>query len=794
MLDEFMRAKKKALDRYFDRMNDMQRKAVFSVRGPVLILAGAGSGKTTVLINRIANMIAFGDGYENADLTVTVPKEDIDFLDSYDGSKDEATVSRLRDICAVDPVMPYNILAITFTNKAAAELRTRLADMLGEETAASVTAATFHSACVRILRREIDRIGFEKNFTIYDADDSQRMIKNCIEALDISDKNFPPKSVMGMISSAKDKLISPDEYEQQANGDYRKMTVAKIYREYLRRMKDANALDFDDIICRTIELFEKEPDVLDHYRNLYKYIMVDEYQDTNPAQFRLVSLLAGKFRNLCVVGDDDQSIYRFRGATIENILSFEDQFKNARVIRLEQNYRSTQNILTAANCVIRNNASRREKKLWTDKGDGEKVTLYKAADGEAEARFLADKIEEGVKNGRHYSDFAALYRMNAQSNSLERAFTARGIPYKVVGGLRFYDRKEIRDMVAYLSILNNPGDVLRFDRIVNEPKRGIGETTVSMIEQIASDLGVTPVEVMRDSENYAPLSKKSAALTKLAATLDSLREASETKPLTELIDLLLDKTGYGTMLKNLGEEGETRLENINELKSTIAEYVEKTDEAGDEPTLSGFLEEISLYTDIDRVDMDADAVCLMTIHSAKGLEFPVVFIVGMEEGIFPGVRSMEDPDDIEEERRLAYVAITRAKEKLYITHAISRMLFGQTNRNLRSRFIKEIDSDCLERIDSTTKMQRRPKDEEITANTHNFTLQSQLAVQKKAGVEKQAKAAVEFAAGDRVKHPKFGEGTVIKATKMSNDMMLEIAFDETGTKKIMANFAKLVKI
>ena len=690
--------------------------------------------------------------------------------------------------------MPYNILAITFTNKAAAELRTRLADMLGEETAASVTAATFHSACVRILRREIDRIGFEKNFTIYDADDSQRMIKNCIEALDISDKNFPPKSVMGMISSAKDRLISPDEYEQQANGDYRKMTVAKIYREYLRRMKDANALDFDDIICRTIELFEKEPDVLDHYRNLYKYIMVDEYQDTNPAQFRLVSLLAGKFRNLCVVGDDDQSIYRFRGATIENILSFEDQFKNARVIRLEQNYRSTQNILTAANCVIRNNASRREKKLWTDKGDGEKVTLYKAADGEAEARFLADKIEEGVKNGRHYSDFAALYRMNAQSNSLERAFTARGIPYKVVGGLRFYDRKEIRDMVAYLSILNNPGDVLRFDRIVNEPKRGIGETTVSMIEQIASDLGVTPVEVMRDSENYAPLSKKSAALTKLAATLDSLREASETKPLTELIDLLLDKTGYGTMLKNLGEEGETRLENINELKSTIAEYVEKTEEAGDEPALSGFLEEISLYTDIDRVDMDADAVCLMTIHSAKGLEFPVVFIVGMEEGIFPGVRSMEDPDDIEEERRLAYVAITRAKEKLYITHAISRMLFGQTNRNLRSRFIKEIDSDCLERIDSTTKMQRRPKDEEITANTHNFTLQSQLAVQKKAGVEKQAKAAVEFAAGDRVKHPKFGEGTVIKATKMSNDMMLEIAFDETGTKKIMANFAKLVKI
>ncbi|MBQ8569210.1 MAG: UvrD-helicase domain-containing protein [Oscillospiraceae bacterium] len=788
---DFTTARKKALAEYFSRMNDMQREAVFAVKGPVLILAGAGSGKTTVLINRIANMIAFGDGYSDENTPPSVTADDIKFLNEYDGSRDEETVSRLRDLCAVNPVRPYNILAITFTNKAAGELRERLAAMLGEDISSKITAATFHSACVRILRREIDKLGYSRSFTIYDADDSQRMIKACLETLDISDKSFPPKAVMNMISSAKDKLIDPDKFEEQAAGDYRKLTIAKVYREYRSRMRAANAVDFDDIICLTVELFEQEPDVLDHYQNLYRYIMVDEYQDTNTAQFRLVSLLASKYRNICVVGDDDQSIYRFRGATIENILSFEDDFENSTVIRLEQNYRSTQNILSAANCVVQNNTARKDKKLWTDKGDGGKITVYKSGDENAEAKFIADKIEEGHADGKNYSDYAILYRMNAQSNSIERTFTMRGIPYKVVGGMRFFDRKEIKDIIAYLSVINNPSDVLRFKRIVNEPKRGIGDSTVSMIEQIASDLGTSPVSVMRDSENYAPLSKKSAALTKLAGIFDLLTEAAENGPLDSLIDLLLDKTGYGTMLKNLGDEGSARLENINELKSSVAEYVKSMEEAGEIPELSGFLEEIALYTDIDRMDTDADAVCMMTVHSAKGLEFPVVFIAGMEEGIFPGIRSLDTPDELEEERRLAYVAITRAKEQLFITHAQTRMLFGQTNRNLQSRFIKEIDKDYIERIDSTVKNKTKPANEGIQASK-NYSLQSQLTAMKLESAKKHSN--VEYSAGERVKHSVFGEGTILSAKKMGNDSLLEVAFDEKGTKKIMANFAKIVKL
>ncbi len=792
MIEDFIQLKQLALKKYFNNLNDMQQKAVFAVNGPVLILAGAGSGKTTVLINRIANMITFGNAFEDKNVPPSVTDADIDFLRSYDGSRAEEDVSRLRELCAVDTVKPYNILAITFTNKAASELKNRLSDMLGEEQASQIAAATFHSACVRVLRREISRLGFTSSFTIYDSDDSQSMIKACIEALDISDKNFPPKAVMNMISSAKDKLIGPDEYEAAAEGDYRKNVVAKIYREYQSRMKAANALDFDDIICHTVKLFEENPDVLDHYQNLYKYIMVDEYQDTNTAQFRLVSLLSQKRKNLCVVGDDDQSIYRFRGATIENILSFEDDFEDCAVIRLEQNYRSTQNILNAANCVVKNNLSRKEKKLWTEGEEGNKVVIYKAGDENAEARFICDKIEDNIKNGGEYKDCAVLYRMNAQSNSIERNFTSRGIPYKVVGGMRFYDRKEIRDMIAYLSVINNPDDVLRFKRIVNEPKRGIGDTTVSMIEQIASDLETSPVSVMRDAENYAPLSKKSASLTKLAAVFDALTEAAETKPLDSLIDLLLDKTGYGTMMKNLGDEGAMRLENIYELKSSMSDYMRSMEEAGEEPTLSGFLEEISLYTDIDKLDTDANAVCLMTIHSAKGLEFPVVFIAGMEEGIFPGVRSMDNPDDIEEERRLAYVAITRAKKQLYITHAQTRMLFGQTNRNLQSRFIKEIDKDFVERIDGTFKAPKKKTEEGIVAQNNTYTLQSQMTAMKLEAAKKNASA--DFSVGDRIKSTVFGEGTILSVKKMGNDALLEVAFDEKGTKKLMANYAKIVKI
>ncbi|MGN0674904.1 MAG: ATP-dependent helicase [Oscillospiraceae bacterium] len=784
---DFTGAKRKALEKYFDRLNDMQKKAVFTVNGPVLILAGAGSGKTSVLVNRIANMVTFGNAYADENVPAGISDDDIAFLENYNGSRDDSEVSRLADIVAVNRINPWNILAITFTNKAAGELKERLRSMLGEQ-ADSVCAATFHSACVRILRREIDKLGYTSSFTIYDSDDSQRLLKSCYDPLDLSDKAFPPKAVLGVISSAKDKLITPDEFESAAKGDYRKMGIAKLYKLYQSRLHDANALDFDDIIRLTVELFEKEPDVLAHYRNLYKYVMVDEYQDTNQAQFRLVSLLSGEHRNLCVVGDDDQSIYKFRGATIENILSFEEQFENSAVIRLEQNYRSTQNILNAANSVISNNLSRKEKKLWTGAGDGDKVTIFKACDESAESRFVAGKILDGVKDGAEYKDFAVLYRMNAQSNSLERTFTQSGIPYKVIGGMRFYDRKEIKDITAYLAVLNNNRDMLRFKRIINEPKRGIGDTTISMIEQIAGDLNMSPVEVMKNSESYPLLSKKTAALIKTADMFIYLSDFAETHSLSELLDELLDKTGYANAMKALGDEGAGRMENINELKTTMAQYSEAN---GEEASLSGFLEEISLYTDVDKLDDGDNVVSMMTMHSAKGLEFPTVFIVGMEEGIFPGVRSMNSLEDMEEERRLAYVAITRAKKKLYITHAKQRMLFGSTNRNLISRFAKEISSEYVERIDSTVKM-REENDDVIVQNVPKYTLQSELANRKVEQAKKNASA--DFSIGERVKHNVFGEGTVLSVKKISNDAMLEVAFDTVGTKKLMANFAKITKI
>ncbi len=786
----FTGANRAALEKYFGRLNDMQKKAVFTVKGPVLVLAGAGSGKTSVLVNRIANMVTFGNAYNDENVPASVSEEDIGFLEAYDGSRDEAIVSRLADIIAVDRVSPWNILAITFTNKAAGELKERLASMLGND-ADSVCAATFHSACVRILRREIENLGYyTSSFTIYDSDDSQRLLKSCYEPLDLSDKAFPPRMVLSMISSAKDKLIAPDEFENAANGDYRKMGIAKLYRLYQTRLRDANAVDFDDIIRLTVELFEKEPDVLQHYRNLYKYIMVDEYQDTNQAQFRLVSLLSEGHKNLCVVGDDDQSIYRFRGATIENILGFENQFENAEVIRLEQNYRSTQNILNAANSVIANNESRKEKRLWTSAGDGSKVTVYRAFDESAESAYVADEILSAVDKGASYGDFAVLYRMNAQSNSLERTFTRSGIPYRVIGGLKFYDRKEIKDITSYLALLNNNRDMLRFKRVINEPKRGIGDATVSMIEQISGDLNISPIEVMRDCASYPVLSKKSLVLVKTANMFIHLSDFAETHSLSELLDELLDKTGYANAMKALGDEGIGRLENISELKTTMTQYEEAN---GDEASLSGFLEEISLYTDLDKLDSDDNAVSMMTMHSAKGLEFPTVFIVGAEEGIFPGNRSMDTQEDMEEERRLAYVAITRAKEKLFITYAKQRMLFGFTNRNLISRFAKEIGKDYVEKIDSTVRTEETSAaDEVIVQSAPKYSLKSELANRKAEQSKKSVNA--DFSVGERVRHNVFGDGTVLSVKKISNDAMLEVAFDSVGTKKLMANFAKITKI
>lgn len=784
--NDFINTKQQALKKYFERMNTKQQEAVFTVKGPVLVLAGAGSGKTTVLVNRIANMIYFGNAFFDTTVPSSLQEADIDYLNDFANGK-ETNVKRLKEIVSVDCVNPWNILAITFTNKAAGELKERLEKMLGED-AKGIVAATFHSSCVRILRREIDKLGYTPSFTIYDTDDTQRVIKTCLAELEIAEKMFPPKMLLSEISRQKDQMITPQAYEEAARGDYRKLVISKVYKLYQQKLKAANAVDFDDIICLTVELFRKFPDVLDHYQNLYKYILVDEYQDTNKVQYKLVSMLSAKYGNLCVVGDDDQSIYKFRGATIENILSFEEEFENAKVIRLEQNYRSTQNILTVANELIKNNTGRKGKNLWTSSGDGSPIKIYKAANEIGEAKYVAQSILKNVENGGKYCDNAVLYRMNAQSNAIEKALMSSGVPYKIIGGLKFYDRKEIKDILAYLAVINNPADLLRLKRIINEPKRGIGNATFSIIEQITSDLGITPVEVLEQSADYAPLVKKSKTLTAIADMFAELTAISEEKPLDELLDELLVKTGYEKMLRQLGEEGQMRLDNINELKSTMVNYSEQAEE----PSLAGFLEEVSLYTDIDDLDENSDYVFLMTMHSAKGLEFPNVYIVGMEEGIFPSARSMENDDDIEEERRLAYVAITRAKKNLSISYARERMLFGKTTRNRYSRFIKELPEEYLEHSKQQFENTGSKSSGSIITSTTNMTLQAQLS--KKKRTETHTSANISFSIGDRVKHNIFGEGTVLKATKMSNDTMLEVAFDKRGTKKIMANFAKIKKI
>lgn len=777
----FFAAKQAALKKYFSRMNDMQQEAVFAVKGPVLVLAGAGSGKTTVIVNRIANLINFGNAFHDEAYEGTA--DDIAFLNDYaEGKTDD--FDTLREITAVDPVKPWNILAITFTNKAAGELKERLASMLGEE-AGSINASTFHSACVRILRCEIDNLGFGRDFTIYDSSDSQRLIKNVIAELDVSEKQFAPKSVLGEISFAKDKMITPERMLADAGNDYRKKVIARLYKVYMERLRAANALDFDDILCKTVELFDSFPEVLEKYRNRYKYIMVDEYQDTNHVQFRLVSLLSAGHKNLCVVGDDDQSIYRFRGANIENILGFEEQFEGAKVVRLEQNYRSTQTVLDAANSVISHNVGRKEKSLWTSGEKGNKIKWYKAADENDEAKFIADTIIADYKEHGTYSRNAVLYRMNAQSNIVERALVKADIPYRVYGGMRFYDRKEIKDVTSYLAFINNPNDMLRFRRIIGEPKRGIGDSTVALIDDISRDLKISPYEVMRDCEEYAPLSKKVTALRNAAAMFGELIEMVDTLPLDELLDNVLDKTGYLDYLRSM-ENGETKIENVNELRTSVIQYMEQADE----PTLGGFLEEAALFTDADSDDGSDDKVVLMTVHSAKGLEFENVFVIGMEDGIFPGSRSFDREEDMEEERRLAYVAITRAKKQLYITSAGRRMIFGQTQRNVTSRFVREIGRELIDKTDNYSKV-KDDHDNSVT-EVQSLSLQQQLARAKRQAAANTSDTTYE--AGERVLHKIFGEGTIISAKKMSNDYMLEIAFDKVGTKKIMANFAKLLKL
>lgn len=784
-INSFNEAKRAALKKYFSRMNNMQQEAVFTVNGPLLVLAGAGSGKTTVIVNRIANMINFGNAY--SDDSRSGSDEEIAFLNSY-AAGDTDDFQSLRDIVAVEPVKAWNILAITFTNKAAAELKERLNAMLGEESL-NIHASTFHSACVRILRQEIELLGYSRDFTIYDSDDSQRMIKNVMAEIDVSEKQFAPRAVLTEISFAKDKMITPEMFLQDAGNDYRRKILARLYSLYQKRMKAANALDFDDILLLTVELFEKFPDVLEKYQKRYKYIMVDEYQDTNHVQFRLVSLLSQSHGNLCVVGDDDQSIYKFRGANIENILGFEKQFSGAKVIRLEQNYRSTQTILDAANSVISHNTSRKEKSLWTNGEKGDNIYWYKAFDENDEAKFIADTILENRKKTGKYSDNAVLYRMNAQSNIIERVFVRSGIPYRVYGGMRFYDRKEIKDITSYLSVINNPYDQLRFERIINEPKRGIGDSTLGIIRDISRDLRLTPFEVMRNCTDYPLLSKKTSSLKNAADMFDDLTAKAEELPMDKFFDYLLFRTGYLNSLKAL-ENGDAKIENVQELRSTIVSYMEEAES----PSLSGFLEEIALYTEADRDDGSEDRVTLMTVHSAKGLEFDNVFVSGMEDGIFPSSRSFDSEDDLEEERRLAYVAITRARKNLFLTSAAQRLLYGQTQRNITSRFMREIGSSLIEKHDNAAALKNNPPSESsgVTA-IHSASLQQQLA-RNKMFAGNNTKSSVEYNTGDRVAHNTFGEGTVLSVRKMAGDALLEIAFDKVGTKNIMANFAKMRKL
>lgn len=742
-------------------LNEMQQLAVDTTEGPLLILAGAGSGKTTVLVNRVEHIIS----------------------------------SHLAT--------PWQVLAITFTNKAAGELRERLVSAIGEE-ANDIWAYTFHSCCSRILRRFGEKIGYTNHFTIYDTDDSRRVMKQCQKQLGIEDKLINHKSILAEISRAKDSLISPEEYKQTAQNDFRKSKIAECYELYQAQLKKSDAMDFDDIIFNTVKLLEENEDVRNIYQTQFKYVMVDEYQDTNHAQYVLTSLLADKYKNICVVGDDDQSIYRFRGATIENILSFENHYKGAKVIRLEENYRSTQNILDGANAVISHNKNRKGKTLFTRSGSGDKI-VYKTVMSESEeSQYIIDEIVKNVNNGMKYSDHAILYRMNAQSRNLEVMLTKSGISHRIIGGHRFFDRKEIKDIVSYLAVINNPSDNVRLQRIINVPKRAIGDTMFANVLEIGAGLGMSAFEVCERADEFQKTSRSASKLMNFTKMIRDFQECIENgMGLNDLLQEVLDVTKYLDYLQEEPETYEDRVNNIKELSSMFIKYEEESEDAN----LSEFLEDVALISDIDSYNEDEDAVVLMTLHSAKGLEFPVVFIPGMEEGIFPGNQSMFSEEDLEEERRLAYVGITRAKKKLYLISSQQRMLYGQTSRNMPSRFLREIPSSV---IDDQSVVARRstgfttPRTAYANASRNELGHSSHKKIgsytQSSSSAHKFGQAGnaaqknnIDFKVGDTVCHKSFGTGTVLTVTPMGGDMLLEVAFDKAGTKKMMANYARLEK-
>ena len=775
---EYNGIKKALFDIYFGHLNPMQKKAVFKTEGPLLVLAGAGSGKTTVIVNRIANVILFGSAASdsalphNADIILPQMKQALE-----SGSKEQ--VKEALRLCAVNPAPPYRVLCITFTNKAAREFKERLQRVLGD-MARDIWAGTFHSVCVRILRRHIDLLGYKSDFTIYDTDDTKKLITQVLKDLGIAESKLSPKMAMGMISKAKEANLTAEEFALEAGKDRLMLTVSEVYTRYQQRLKAANALDFDDIILLTALLLDKEPEIAEKYRNHFKYILVDEYQDTNVSQGRLVARLTGADKNVCVVGDDDQSIYSFRGATVDNILGFDTEYDGAQVIRLEQNYRSTANILAAANGIIKNNISRKGKELWTEAEDGEKVVIKRLFAQNDEADFICNTIEDAVAKGAKYSDFAVLYRVNALSNALESGFVRKKIPYKIFGGIRFYERREVKDILAYLSVIANPDDDVRLRRIINVPKRAIGDSTIEKAASIAAEQGISLFRVAENAYNYKELSRTVPKLEKFTSMIKDLQDEAKTLSLADLVSRVIEVTGYRLMLAE-EENGTEREENILELVSSAALF----QETAETPTLAEFLNEISLVSDLDGYEEDTDAVVLMTVHSAKGLEFNTVFLPGFEDGLFPSVQSFSEGESgLEEERRLAYVAVTRARKKLYLLYTSNRMLYGRTENKQLSRFAREIPNGvCLH--------QNMPSSQSPFAAPQSSQSPKRVYLDNIRAAATKAQAAEVIEEGARVSHPIFGKGEILQTQEMGGDVLYEIQFDNGSIKRLMGSFAKL---
>ena len=810
----FIQARHDAIATEYSNLNPCQRQGVLATEGPLLLLAGAGSGKTTVLIHRVANLLRFGRGSDTDEIPIPISEDEVQFLEQYAAAPDAAQRPLMEYLCAVEPARPWEVLAITFTNKAANELKERLGRMLGEEVAADVWASTFHSACVRILRRDIDRLGFDRSFTIYDSDDSKRVIKDIIKELELEEKSFPPREVQSIISRAKNDMQTPEDFAEQgkAINDWRKIRMGKVYSLYNKKLRDANALDFDDLLWHTVRLLETAGDVREYYQRKFRYILIDEYQDTNALQYRLAALLTNQAKNICVVGDDDQSIYRFRGADITNILSFERQFRGARVIRLEQNYRSTQNILDAANAVIRHNQGRKGKTLWTENGRGELVTVKTTYNESDEANFVLGQIMMYYRRGGNWGDCAVLYRTNAQSNAMEYACKRNGVPYKIYGGLKFFDRAEVKDMLAYLCVINNPTDDLRLRRIINVPARKIGAATVDKAQLIAARYGLTLYDVLCRAEEFPELKSSAAKLKPFTDMIEEMRRRLPDCPLPEFYDYVCESSGYAPALREKDDvESRGRLENVQELKSSILTYLENAE--GTEPSLSGFLDEIALYTDLDsRADGD-NCVTMMTMHAAKGLEFPQVFVVGMEEGLFPGNRAMGDGAEMEEERRLCYVAMTRAREKLTLTNARQRTLYGRTTPCMPSRFLNEIPEENMEWLSKPQPRSESWEERDSDYGDRGYgsyggygqrsaapVVTRREPAEPKAGALRSAAGAskaapkaaaprMQIQAGETVEHDAFGRGLVLSVRVMGGDALVEVAFDSVGTKKLMLKMA-----